>query len=111
VNATNVNPVAVPGLTVHLDVGSTSTSLDGTKSYDPDGTIVAFLWTFVSGPDVATIISPSAAFTDIALSGVSGTYKVNLTVTDNNGATDTKMLTIIVKAATLHSSRKIGIKL
>ncbi|KUK09556.1 MAG: PKD domain containing protein [Caldanaerobacter subterraneus] len=65
-------------------------------SYDPDGTIVNYSWS----------ISPSSGVTG-TLSGESGTvyfdkvgtYTVRLTVTDNDGLTDTAQKNIVVKPA------------
>jgi hypothetical protein len=84
--------------------GNISVTLDGTKSYDSDGTISSFQWVqineepFVSvgGVDTpkATFISPSNLGKDINM-----TFR--LAVTDNNFANDTDYVTILVKNTTL----------
>jgi PKD repeat protein len=57
-------------------------SFNATSSYDPDGTIVSYHWSF--GDDTtATGVSVSHSYTE------SRTYVVTLTVTDDDGATDT----------------------
>jgi len=69
--------------------------VNGTTSFDPDGWIKAFQWTKVSGPSSYTIVSPNAGLTKIN-NLVAGTYVFRLTVTDNNGATATDDVTIIM---------------
>lgn len=55
-------------------------TFDGSGSYDPDGTIVSYLWDFGDGTTVmGAVVSPSYA--------VAGTYTVALIVTDNDGHT------------------------
>lgn len=77
---------------------TTTAKLDGTKSYDPDGTIVKYSWvkeaTSPAGGDLAT---PQAA-TSIISNLVQGVYKYDFTVTDNEGATATRIVTVTVTA-------------
>ncbi|WP_109505942.1 PKD domain-containing protein [Nocardioides speluncae] len=73
-----------------------SVSVDGTDSDDPDGSIASYAWNFGDGN---TDTGPTASHTYAA----SGTYNVTLTVTDNQGATDS-----ITKPVTV-SSTPIGI--
>lgn len=54
---------------------------DGTMSADPDGEIVAYEWDFGDGSDGATDGTVPHTF------DVEGTYRVTLTVTDDEGAT------------------------
>lgn len=73
-------------------------TLDGSASYDPDGTIAAYEW-----KEGETPLGTGVSFTcDFAV----GTHTVTLTVTDNEGATDTDEVIITVKeltaAATMH---------
>jgi serine protease len=51
------------------------------QSYDPDGTIVSWLWNF-GDSNTSTAQNPVHTYAS------SGTYSVTLTVTDNDGATD-----------------------
>ncbi|MFQ5638544.1 MAG: S8 family serine peptidase [bacterium] len=65
-------------------------TLDGSASFDPDGTIVGYQWT--EGATVlgnAAIITPSFAV---------GTHNVTLTVTDNDGLTGSDNLVVTVNA-------------
>ncbi len=53
---------------------------EASASYDPDGTIISYFWTFGDGTNATGVIVTHAYADD-------GTYSVNLTVTDNDGAT------------------------
>ncbi len=93
----NQSPVANAG--INQSITTTSTTLNGTGSSDPDGTISTYAWTQVgTTPNTATIVSPSSATTSIT-GLVSGTYTFNLTVTDNSGATSSDQVQITVATA------------
>ena len=64
-------------------------SFNGSSSFDTDGTIASYAWTFGDG---ATATGATAARTYAA----AGTYTARLTVTDNQGATGTTTATITV---------------
>lgn len=66
-------------------------TLDGTHSYDPDGTIIDWAWAFGDG---AVGAGPSLTHTY----GQAGSYGVTLTVTDNSGFKNTYAQTITVTA-------------
>jgi PKD repeat protein len=55
---------------------------NASASYDPDGTIVSYHWDFGDG-NVATGVFVEHAYAD------NGAYNVTLTITDDDGATDT----------------------
>jgi hypothetical protein len=83
--------------------------LDGSASYDPDGTIVKYAWTQVSGPGGVTITNSG---TDKAtLYGLQvGVYVFQLTVTDNNGASATAQVTItIISPASVSNQPPVAI--
>ena len=68
------------------------TSVNGSASSDPDGTIASYAWSW--GDGTADGSGATATHTYAA----SGTYTVGLTVTDNRGGTDTKTATVTVAA-------------
>lgn len=89
-DATNIPPVADAGVdqTIALPVAIT---LSG-SGLDYDGTISTYTWTKVSG-GTATITSTSSAATTVT-GLTTGTYKFELKVTDNKGATGRDTVTV-----------------
>lgn len=97
-NPNNIPPVARAGNDTTIQSNQTSCTpvsvsiaLNGSNSYDPDGTIVNYLW---SGPGV--IANPNVATTTV--SGLMpGINSFILKVTDNNGASayDTIQITVL----------------
>ena len=71
----NVNRIVLDGVT-YSDVW-----VDGSDSYDPDGSIVSYLWTSTGFPQASGVVH------HYLVSGTSIT--VSLTVTDDDGMTDT----------------------
>lgn len=90
--ATNVSPTAL--ITVSSTSGKApfTTTFDGSKSSDSDGSITTYSWSFGDGG------SSSAATVSHAYS-TAGTYSASLKVTDNGGATKTASVAITVTAA------------
>ncbi len=96
--AINKAPVANAGAGANITLPVNSINLDGSKSYDPDGTISTFSWIRIAGPN--TPVSTGASTSLLSLSGlVSGTYTYQLTVTDNSGASATSQVKVIVTVA------------
>ncbi|MGK2860349.1 MAG: PKD domain-containing protein, partial [Chitinophagaceae bacterium] len=93
----NQPPLANAGNNVVLTLPTNSTTLTGSGT-DADGTIAGYAWTRVSGPTTFTLGTPNAATTTLT-NLVEGTYVFRLTVTDNDGATDTDNKTVTVNAA------------
>lgn len=89
----NVPPVANAGPDVTLadvgNAGGVTVRLDGSLSTDSDGVIVSYLWTDASGATVATTMIADV-FVEV------GTTTFTLTVTDDDGATDTDTKVIVV---------------
>jgi hypothetical protein len=84
---------AGPSQNIQLPVDVTLTG-SGT---DADGTIVGYLWSQLAGPNIAAIHTPAAATTKI--SGlITGTYKFQLMVIDNDGATGVDTMAVVVSA-------------
>jgi poly(3-hydroxybutyrate) depolymerase len=102
VTVTVQSPVVIPNLVplVHagpdraLTLPQNSIMLLGSAS-DPDGTIASYRWSYVSGPSQYQLTRPFAAYTAVS-NLVQGTYRFQLTVTDNRGAvaSDTMMLVV-----------------
>jgi len=84
----NEPPVADPNGPYSGTVGS-PVSFDGSGSSDPDGTIVAYDWDFGDG-NTGAGVKPSHRYV------AAGTYTVSLTVTDNDGASDTATSTATI---------------
>lgn len=62
-------------------------SFSGASSFDPDGSIVTYQWTFGDGQSASGMNTSHAYATP-------GTYTVTLTVTDNRGATNADTATV-----------------
>ena len=92
----NQLPVARAGNDITISLPVNQVQLDGSASYDPDGTITTFTWTKISGPADATIEAPAAFLTRINRLA-QGTYIFRLTVTDNSGAnaSDDVVITVL----------------
>ncbi len=93
----NQPPVANAGTDKNITLPTNSITQTGSAT-DPDGTIVSYQWTRVSGPAQYVIISPLLPQTVIN-NLVQGVYQFELRVTDNQGATDTDTMTVTVNAA------------
>ncbi len=85
----NQLPVAVASATPTAGTAPLSVQLEGGSSYDPDGSITSYAWTWTGGS--TTGVRPTATF-------ATGSYVVSLTVTDNRGATATATVTITATA-------------
>lgn len=94
----NQAPVANAGTNITITLPTNSTVLNGNGSSDADGTISTYAWTRVSGPAAYTLGTANAASATLG-NLVQGVYVFRLTVTDNDGATDTDDITVTVNAA------------
>ncbi len=94
---TNTAPVAVPGTSQTITLPLSQITLNGSGSYDPDGSISSYSWQRLSGPGTVTIASPATATTSVT--GLTqGTHLFQLTVTDNLGASGANNVQVIVNA-------------
>jgi hypothetical protein len=83
----NISPVIKTG--PDITATGSSVTLNGSGSYDPDGTIISFVWSQDNGPQAVLTANGSA----VTISGlVTGNYRFRLTITDDRGATNTDTL-------------------
>jgi gliding motility-associated-like protein len=93
---TNELPVANAGADATMVLPDNSITLDGLTSTDADGIITAFAWEQISGP-VATL--SDTTFAELLITDLTeGVYVFALTVTDDDAATHTDMVTVTVLA-------------
>ena len=92
-----VSPAAAPNQKPTAAFTPTPSGLtvgvDGSASSDPDGSVVAWAWTFGDGTSAAGATANHAY-------GSGGSYAVTLTVTDDKGATDSLTKSVTVAATT-----------
>jgi hypothetical protein len=93
----NKVPVANAGQSITVTPPANTITLTGTGT-DSDGTVVAYLWSQVSGPSTTSIVNPGSASTEVK-NFVTGTYVFQLMVTDDKGATGTDTTTLVVNPA------------
>ncbi|MBL7743699.1 MAG: heparin lyase I family protein [Chitinophagaceae bacterium] len=102
---TNLSPVINTMTAQTITLPLNSITLTGVAS-DPDGTIVSYLWTKVSGSG-GTITTPASAITTVT-GLTTGSYAFNLKVTDNSGATANQTASVTVNPATTTPSTSYG---
>jgi len=93
----NQAPKATAGPDITITLPTNSATLSGGGS-DPDGTITSYQWKKVSGPSQYNIASSTVAITSVG-NLAQGTYKFELTVTDNGGASARDTMLLIVNTA------------
>lgn len=91
----NKKPVANAGDDRVIQLPIDHAQLDGRSSTDEDGTITSYSWTKISGPAGSTI-HPSDSVVATVGNLKEGAYTISLTVTDDDGATDSDTLKITV---------------
>ena len=87
---TNSPPVAAAGPDQSGQVGQIL-SFDGSGSFDSDGSVVSWLWSFGDGNGTTGVVA------DHAYAAV-GTYTATLTVTDDEGAANSDSASIVITA-------------
>ncbi len=99
--AANQPPVSNAGNAQTIVLPTSSVSLDGSASYDSDGTIVEYYWAQSSGPS-SSIIANNFSMTTTASNLVQGVYLFVLQAKDNQGALSYSLKTVTVSAATVN---------
>jgi beta-glucosidase len=92
------DPVADAGADQTISLPTNCANLDGSKSSDPNGTISAYAWTQVSGPNAATLTGAATSKLN-ACNLVIGSYVFQLTVTDNSGVKAIDNVSVMVLPA------------
>lgn len=92
--AGNASPIANAGSDQSITLPVSTVTLTGSGT-DSDGSIVSYNWVKTSGPTSGMISSASSASTTVT-GLVQGLYTFTLTVTDNNGATATDNMNVVV---------------
>ena len=86
----NYSPIIVLMYSPIITYTGVSINFDGSASYDPDGSIVSYLWDFGDG-NTSSLSKLTHSFTE------NGEYSVTLTIVDNEGAVSSKVANQIVK--------------
>jgi len=98
VNNPDVAPIANAGNDTTITLPVNSVKLDGTKSYDPDGSIVSYNWSMSSGASGATIVNANTSTPTVVGLPSAGSYTFVLTVKDNAGLTGSASVTVTLNA-------------
>jgi len=97
VNPVNNAPIANAGIDILITAGAT-VELDGSQSIDTDGVIVSYQWTVLNGQELTIDNANSTMAGFIAPNVTSSTsYEFQLTVIDDQGATNTDTVEVIVE--------------
>ncbi len=105
VSAASGAPVANAGADKTLTLPASSVVLSGSGS-DPGGSIAAYAWNQLSGPNTAGL--SGAATSTLTASGlVQGSYVFRLTVTDNSGLTASDDATVTVNPSSGGSGQAV----
>jgi hypothetical protein len=107
--ASNQSPVAYAGSDVVISLPVNSTVLNGAASFDPDGKIVLYTWTKISGPMQYGISNPNA-ISPVITNLVEGEYVFRLQVKDDKGATAEDDVVILVKALPSDGTSTLTVK-
>jgi hypothetical protein len=96
--APNETPASDAGPDMQVQLPDPAIQLNGTDSYDPDGTVEQFKWEQISGPNASTIQNISGSTTSVT-GVIEGVYLFRLTVTDNDGTRASDVVKVTVLAA------------
>ena len=78
------NPTADAGFDQQVSVGGTAT-LDGSGSYDQDGSIASYQWSLLAAPEGSSAATPAAGESTSFVADVAGPYTLALVVMDDEG--------------------------
>lgn len=103
--APNLPPVANPGNPQTIQMPDLDAALSAAGSTDSDGTITGYLWFLFSGPTTVVFSANTSASTDVDFTQP-GTYFIGLTVTDDDGLQDTRIMQVTVLAVPVQHSKQ-----
>lgn len=93
-----VMPTANAGVDKAITLPTTTTSVTGSGTAG-SGASITYLWSQISGPATATIVSPTSLTTTINNLTVDGTYTFKFKVTNNLGDTAIDFMQVVVSPA------------
>jgi glycosidase len=94
----NKAPIAKAGEDITVTLPVSTVSLNGAASSDPDGSIAAYQWKYISGPAGSSFSNAGSVSTSV--NGLAaGIYVFELKVTDNKGAAAMDAIQVTVLAA------------
>ena len=99
VSVPNTAPSANAGSDRNIVTPTNSATPNGASANDSDGTIASTVWSKVSGPSGGNITNGTTLNPTFNGMNTVGTYVFRLTVTDNDGATDTDDMRVVVSAS------------
>jgi len=102
VKPANYPPIANPGNSLSIPSSTSQLVLDGSKSVDPDGSIVKYEWKQIDTNNKLILLQTNTLDPTAKASGfeVNNLYILQLTVTDNQGATASENIRISVEGTT-----------
>ncbi|MEX6688728.1 T9SS type A sorting domain-containing protein [Danxiaibacter flavus] len=97
----NASPFAIVKAPSVITLPDNSIELDGSASYDPDGSIHTYQWLYISGPSgysAKGLDKPELTINNLT----EGNYKFRFSVTDNAGSIADTVVNFIVKQQTVN---------
>ena len=95
---TNKAPVAKAGNDALISLPTDTVWVDGSASFDPDGSIVSIAWRKIAGPNVfGNYITDHRSIKTKIKFSIAGTYAFELTATDNKGSVGKDTIQIVVQ--------------
>ncbi len=91
-----ISPIAHFGYSPKTPVAEETVTFNASESYDPDGNITLYFWNFGDG-SFSSKPSQKQGYTVNHTYVSAGSYTVNLTVTDNDGLTDSFTEILVVQ--------------
>lgn len=112
-NPTSVNKGSGQGssASVQLVFQRRHVVLDASSSFDPDGTITAWLWEkmTITPPDECTLHGETTSVVVVRSIVTPGTYVINVSASDNGGDTTTQSVTLNVISQLLETGQITGL--